>query len=520
MVKKSKIISANFPSGYAVTMVKDSEIISVNPWWKDAKMIRDDPEIQAWEKSKLRIEPRIMHKITYDFDAENTVVYTLRGTRQIGKTTMIKLQIRKFLNENKLPWNIFYYSFDLCRTPRELVDAVEAYRRITHRMRDGDRCYLFLDEVSTVPNWEDGIKWLVDRNKVSNSTIMATGSDAIDLRKSAKRLSGRRGRITESYDNILPPLKFSEYASTLEPDIKELIDRNDLLPFQNRLATFSKLANGEIDESVERIRMYQDTLDDLLWRYMYSGGIPLVINSQASAGLIPEDVYNVYMDSITGEWSRLYRNQDLLKRLGGEIVKSHGGPVSWNNMAQKADISSHKTVQDSVQTLSDLFIVLTLYEYNMNNKKPMFRRNKKIYFADPLFFHLFNGWTKSAGYFDTSTEYLDRDDNRGSLIESIVANHLVRLAFNSSPNKQKFDHHYRLFYYVEDNKEVDFVYYDGDKIEVPIEVKYRNKAAKDLGGMYKFLNRTRNKGLVISKDRLDVRSEYVMIPASVFLLLV
>ncbi len=501
-------------------MIKESEIISANPWWRSIEKIYDDPEIQAWERSKLHITPRIMHMITYDFEPENTVVYTLRGTRQIGKTTMIKLQIKKFLEEGTLPWNIFYYSLDLCKTPRELVDVVEAYRRITRRMRDGDRCYLFLDEVSTVPNWQKGIKSLVDRNKIPNSTIMATGSDAIDLRKSIERLPGRRGRITESYDKILPPLKFSEYASALDRDIEELIDRNSLLSFQNRLTTFGNLVNGEIDRSVEQIHMYQATLDDLLWRYMYSGGIPFVVNSQASAWPISENVYNNYMDSITGEWSRLGRNPDLLKRLGREIVKSHGSNASWNNMARSADISTHKTVQDSVQTLSDLFILLTVYGCNKNDKSPMFRRNKKIYFADPFFFHMFNAWTKSTGYFDTSSKYLDHDDNKGVLVESIVANHLVRLAFNSSPNKQNFDHHYRLFYYTEDGKEVDFVYYDGDKIEVPIEVKYRNKATKDLAGMYKFLNNTSNKGLVISKDRLDVHSEYVMIPASVFLFLV
>lgn len=500
--------------------IKDSEIIRANPWWRDAKKIDEDREIKAWNKSKLKIEPRIMHKIIYDFDVENTVVYTLRGTRQIGKTTMIKLQIKKFLEDSRRPQNIFYYSFDLCRTPRELVDVVEAHRRITRRMRDDDRCYLFLDEVSTIRDWQRGIKYLVDRNKIPNSTVMVTGSDAIDLRKSSERLPGRRGRIMDSYDKILPPLKFSEYASNIDSDIKKLIDENDLLSFPNRRSLFDNLANGKIDKLVDLIYMHQNTLDELLGRYMYSGGIPLVINSQESESTIQEYVYNVYMASIIGEWHRLNRNEDLLKHLGREIVKSHGSNASWNNIAKRADISTHTTVKDSVQTLSDLFILLLVYRYNTNNKSPMLRKNKKVYFADPFFFHLFNGWTKSANYFNTSAEYLDHDDNKGSLIESIVANHLVRLAFNSSSNQQNFDYRYHIFYYRDDDKEVDFVYYDGDRIEVPIEVKYRNKPTKDLSGMYKFLNKTRNKGLVISKNHLEEHSEYVVIPASVFLLLV
>ena len=501
-------------------MIKESEIISSNPWWADTKRIQNDPEIQTWEHSKLRIIPRIMHKIDYDFDTGGTRVYTLRGTRQIGKTTMIKLQIKKFLDDGKLPWNIFYCSFDLCRTPRELVDAVESYRRITQRMRDGSRCYLFLDEVTTIPNWQKGIKWLVDRDVIPNSTIMATGSDIIDLRRAIERLPGRRGRVAEGHDKILLPLKFAEYASVLNRDIKELIDGNDLLSFQNRFAIFSSLTSGEISRTVEAVHMHQTTLDDLLWRYMYSGGVPSVMNAQDTACIIPEYVYNKYADGIQGEWSRLGRNRDPLKRLGRAIVKSHGSHSSWSGMAQSADIGTHKTVQDYVQVLSDLFILVTFYGYNVKDKSPMFTRNKKIYFTDPFFFHLFNGWTRSAGYFDTSAKYMDCDDNKGSLVEGIVANHLTRLAFNAARNKQDFDPHYRLFYYVEDGKEVDFVYYDGEGIEVPIEVKYRNKVTKDLAGMYKFISKTGNKGLVISKDRLDARPEYVMIPASVFLLLV
>ena len=499
-------------------MAKNSEIISANPWWRSADKIYDDPEIITWKQSKLQIVPRIMHKIIYNFEPTNTVVYTLRGTRQIGKTTLIKLQIQKFLENKTPPWNIFYYSFDLCRTPRELADVVGWYIRLTDGMWDGARRYIFLDEVSTVPNWQKGIKWLVDRNIIANSTILATGSDAIDLRRSIERLPGRRGNTNETYDKILLPLKFSEYVSALDSELKGIVESN-LLRSKDRLAIFNKLVNGEVDQVIERIHMHQNALDDLLYKYMYSGGIPFVANACASAWPIQENVYNRYVSSIMGEWSRLGRNNDLLKRLGKVIVGSYGSLASWNNMAKNADLGTPKTVQDSVQTLSDLFLLLTIYRYDTSNKSPVFRRNKKIYFADPFFFHLFNGWLKSKNYLDTSIEYLDSSENRGVLVEGIIANHLTRLAFNASSSKQNFDYHYHIFYYVEDGKEVDFVYYDGDKVVVPIEVKYRNTAKRSLAGMYKLLNKTKGKGLVISKNQLGIYSEYVMIPAPIFLLL-
>lgn len=499
-------------------MVEDGDIVRSNLWWKGLDRIDHDPEIVVWMKSKLRIVPRIMHKITYDFEPDNTLVYTLRGTRQIGKTTLLKLQIREFLKKGISPWNIFYYSFDLCKTPRELVDVIESCNRLTRNLRDEGRRYIFLDEVSTIPNWQKGIKWLIDRNMIANSTVVATGSDAIDLQRSIEYLPGRRGSTTEPYDKILLPLKFAEYVSASDSEMKTIVD-SDLLRSKDRFAMFGRLANGEVDRVIERIHMHQHTLDDFLSKYMYSGGIPFVVNAQASAWPIREDVYNTYMDGIKGEWSRFGRDSNLLKRIGREIVKSHGSLASWNNIAKNADIGSHKTAQDTVQVLSNLFVLLTIYAYNMDTRRPMFRRNKKIYFVDPFFFHMFNGWTASKNYFDASSECMNSNENKSVLIESIVANHLTRLAFNASSNKQNFDYHYRIFYHLENGGEVDFVYDDGDKMIVPIEVKYRNMPKRKLSGMYKVLNRTRGKGIVISKDRLDVSSDHVTIPASLFLLL-
>ena len=359
---------------------------------------------------------------------------------------------------------------------------------------------------------------MVDGDRIANSTVMATGSDAMDLQRSIERLPGRRGSTTESYDKILLPLKFAEYACAIDSGIREIVD-SDLRRSKDRLATFGKLANGEVDRVMDRAHMHQHTLDDLLSKYMYGGGIPFVVNAQASTLPIRENVYSTYMDSIMGEWSRLGRDNNLLKRIGREVVKSQGSHASWNNMAKNADVGSPKTAQDSVQTLSNLFVLLTIYGYDMDSRSPMFRRNKKIYFVDPFFFHMFNGWTASMDYFDASSEYLDSSENRSVLVEGIVASHLARLAFDASPNKQNFDHHYRVFYHMENSREVDFVYDDGGRMVVPIEVKYRNRPGRDLGGMYKVLSKTRGKGLVISKDRLDVSSEYVMVPASLFLLL-
>ena len=104
----------------------------------------------------------------------------------------------------------------------------------------------------------------------------------------------------------------------------------------------------------------------------------------------------------------------------------------------------------------------------------------------------------------------------------MVANHLIRLAFNISSKKQNFEYSDILFYWKYGNdREVDFVYNDGAGTEVPIEVKFQNRiSSRDLDGLINFKRDTRQRNaILLSKDRLSLENEYVSIPVSLFLLL-
>ena len=105
-------------------MVNTPTLRRANPWWRSAELIDADEKIKACEAAKIKYDPKLRHQIEYDFEPDNTVVYTMRGSRQVDKTTMIKLQIRDFLKRNVNPWNIFYYSFDLAGTPKNVADII------------------------------------------------------------------------------------------------------------------------------------------------------------------------------------------------------------------------------------------------------------------------------------------------------------------------------------------------------------------------------------------------------------
>ena len=151
-----------------------------NPWWESTEKINEDPEIMERERSNIKWDPRIRH--TFDFSKD--IVYSLRGPRQVGKTTLIKLQIKEFLESGINPWNIMYYTFDVDKSSKNVVEIINNYLTSTKRRRGDNRFYLFLDEVSKVKDWQDGIKRIHDRKKIENCTVIVTGSHTIDLKTS------------------------------------------------------------------------------------------------------------------------------------------------------------------------------------------------------------------------------------------------------------------------------------------------------------------------------------------------
>lgn len=499
-------------------MVKQGELREKNPWWKSKEKIEADPKIQEWSKSQIKLDPRLRHKI--NFHSPDDIIYTIRGPRQVGKTTLIKIQIRDLLlNEATPPWDIFYYALDLVQTPQEIVDIFETYQKLTRTRRKG-RCFIFLDEVTSVPNWQKAIKSLVDANKLKNCTVLATGSQALNIKKDTERLPGRRGSA-ENYDKILLPMKFAEYVEVTNPEINNLVQSTHLRLFENRKNSFDELINLKIPGNVERLNDYQKELDDLLNDYLMTGGTPKVVDHVLRTARISEPIYTSYLEGILGDWSLERKNETLLRQLMGELIPSVGSLVTWYKIKRDAEMGSENTVLDYVDTLRRLFVISTFYRYGEKKKIPMIKDQKKIHFEDPFYLHLFNGWLSPNKFLDTAEHYLDNEENVSKLIEGVIGTHLIKWAFLLSPKKQTFEPSNHVFYWRDDKKkEVDYVLYDGGKIEVPIEVKYRN-TLKGLGGFYSFLNKTGKKsGIVISKDELDVKENYVSIPASVFLMLI
>ena len=80
------------------------ELMDQNPWWRDPKAILKDKHIMALDKSKVQWDPRLKYKFDLNIDA----IYTLRGPRQVGKTTLVKDMIRHLIKSQVPTRSIFY----------------------------------------------------------------------------------------------------------------------------------------------------------------------------------------------------------------------------------------------------------------------------------------------------------------------------------------------------------------------------------------------------------------------------
>ena len=285
---------------------------------------------------------------------------------------------------------------------------------------------------------------------------------------------------------------------------------------------FKKILGMDVDMELERLQPFVPMLNRHLHAYLLTGGMPSVVNEYLGCGMIGEDTYRTHLDAILGDLQFLNRNPNTFKQLVRSISKTVGNTSSWRSLQKGTDIGSQMTVSSYVDTLQNMFVLSVFYRYSVESKRGLFQKDKKIYFHDPFYFHVLNGWVGGdRPSFDVAARHIDNDMNQGILVESVVASHLIRLAFDLSPKKQNFEYSDLLFYWRHGRgREVDFVYSSGGN-EVPIEVKFQNRiTARDLDGIINFKRQAGSgTSILLSKDKLSTEREYVAIPASLFLML-
>lgn len=430
--------------------------------------------------------------------------------------------IRDLINQNVSPRNIFYFTCDLIDNPKALADTITSYLEMV-RPDKTQRAYLLIDEVSSVKDWQKAIKFLADKDSLIQTTLILTGSHTLNIKKASEKLPGRRGEAKDLLDKIMLPMKFAEYAETLSKDVKDTIKEHRMISWENRKAALTKLLNGEIPQEIKELTFLSKDLQKLFQNYLLTGGIARVTDEYLKHNQISENIYKTYVDVVLGDLAKWGKRETYLRQVISRVIETSGSPIGWNTLRQGTDITSHNTVAEYIDTLTDSFVLHYMFCYDTNRNKPAYQKEKKVYFTDPFFLHAMRAWIGGKKPFESTMEYLGDPEKVGALVEGIAADHMVRLSFRLCEQKQLFCAEDAVMYWRgKKEREVDFVLKHGLPKPVAVEVKYQPKiTSRDLYGVIDFKKITDSpSAIVLSKETLEVRGNVIIIPIWLFLLIV
>lgn len=487
-----------------------------HPWWLDKKSIQEDNDLRKKKASRIDWSPRLKFFFKLDEDA----IYTLRGPRQVGKTTFVKAMIEELLESGIQGRRMFYWTCELVSGSKELVSILESYIEWARESFD-DRLFIFLDEISSVKDWQKGIKYLVDTGTLQNCSVLLTGSHSLDIRKASERLPGRRGIVEGVLDKILLPMKFAEYIDVRNKKLRDVIRSLGLLSRTGRQHVLFQLAKAIIPNEIKELSLYSSELSRLFEDYLITGGIAPAIDSYISKGMIPSNVYETYVSVMLGDAMRWQKKEVYMAQILRRVIESLSSQVSWKSLWKQTDLGSHHTVAEYVDVLESSFVLSCIYRLDKNKGVPYFGKAKKIHFQDPFIFHALRGWSFSLPHYESSIEFLGDVGDRAKLVESVVCNHLIRLAFGLSPSSE-YEYVNKVTYWQSKHiREVDFIVRVNDKF-LPIEVKYKSDFNRtELFGLYGFIKGGSSyRGIVITKDLLKVKGNITFIPNYLFLTII
>src|SRR3989338_2858176 len=183
-------------------MVDYSYLTIQNPWWDNPQSVNQDEKLVEFESSKFKYLPQEILNLKLRPGDINIIT----GPRQTGKSTSIKLYIRQLLKNSFPAGSILFFNCDALSSQKDLTNLVMEF---VSRDEKKETC-IFLDEVTSVDSWPQGIKWLADSGLLKRSAVFLTGSSSINLKKHGEFLPGRRGK---GIDIAFLPITFADYLS-------------------------------------------------------------------------------------------------------------------------------------------------------------------------------------------------------------------------------------------------------------------------------------------------------------------
>ncbi|MEM1546255.1 MAG: ATP-binding protein [Candidatus Methanomethylicia archaeon] len=318
-----------------------------NPWWEGKK----DYHVEKWESMKIRWIPKWIKNISLKPYSLNFIV----GPRQTGKTTGVKLLIRKLLKEFRAE-SIFYFDCTLLADMESLRRVLDEYLEIK-KLERIENSFIFLDEVTSLKDWWRIVKGYVDMGIFKNDVLIISGSSSLKLKREAELFPGRRGK---GKDIFVLPLTFREFLEV------------------NGIVIES---TGKVEEDMKSLWRIEGGIREKFKVYLNVGGFPISINEDPTAEL-------QLISSIESELLRTGKSLELTKAILSTIFKKAPSPLSFSTIGSDVGVS-YKTAQDYLEVLQNLFI-LNVALFKRDEIK--WRKERKFFFSDPFLTRTLSLW--------------------------------------------------------------------------------------------------------------------------------
>jgi predicted AAA+ superfamily ATPase len=355
--------------------LSDEQILAQNPWWSEGGWAAGDRQLALLAGQPVRLPAELVGTI----DLKEAAIHVLRGPRQVGKSTDLKLLVARALAEGHDARSILYLTLDLLEGQPH-AELAETITRAKALARHPGSSIVLLDEVTGVPRWQTSVKAVWDDGTIGDDVVLCTGSSAVDLQKgAAERLPGRRGA---GRDYLVLPQTFAAFARAMNSDI----------PVSPSLSV-ADICSDDGEVLLRDMCVYAPALADALALYLRFGGLPAAVAEAATGAVEPsEEVKRVLYDSLVNEVQRRGASIPAAHALLERVLRSLGSRTDWSKMAREMDVplgnrrgaTSHHTLRDYIELLAGGYFLFILYFWRAGSQTNSLSNEKKVFFADPL----------------------------------------------------------------------------------------------------------------------------------------
>ncbi|MCG2725672.1 MAG: ATP-binding protein [Elusimicrobia bacterium] len=457
------------------------QIAISSPWWNDEVWHITDRNIKAAKSSKLNFR-----HLPEGIKIKASAIDIIRGPRQIGKTTEIKLIINELINKKTNPKAIGFFSCDIISKPKDLFEVLKSFYQ--HLKINKIKKGLFaLDEISSVKDWQKAVKNFVDLGMAERIHLVLTGSSSIELKRGYERMPGRRNG---GKDYLFLPLSFYEFC--------RLVNYKGSIVEEKFSGVIASQRN--FDEFKNNALMKADFYRANLRNYFKIGGFLRAVSDFVKEGDISQETLLIYQSVLFSEFEKYRKNLSMLMRVVSEIMRNIATPVSFNAIMKNIEFSSANTVKEYVEMLNMAYLGLEILCLDISKKQPFNKKNKKMYFIDPIIFRILS---------DKFHVQYPGDDK---IAENVCAVHVSKFFLSEWASFGVLN---KVFYWKsKKGNEIDFVILKNNK-PFGFEVKYQNTvSAWDEISIKKGIG----DGIIVSKDTFEY-GQIPKIPLWAFLLL-